>query len=248
MIQPSLRIGNNRTGLSSSPDRQRMLDVPSELGPTSRGSAEEIVHVRNRYAREGGPPGTMPREPRVARELLPLLDLMGARLAFERGGVRLYEALIAKLDVLGGFSGGPERRDLVRIKDQEHAHVYMLESMITELGGDPTVVTPCANREIVASRGVIDILVDPRTSLLDGIEAITLAELNDHEQWVGLVEVARDMNRENLARGFIEAQRTEDDHLSKVRTWVSAGRATAREEVARRRDGEPRERESRSRT
>lgn len=238
-IQPSLRAGNNRTGLADSPERHGMLNVPAELGPTSRGSAEQIVVVRNRYSRESGPPGTMPHDPHVAKELLLLLDLLGARLAFERSGVRLYEALVAKHDAFGGFPGGPERRDLVHIRDQEHAHVYMLEGLIAELGADPTVVTPSANREVIASRGICDVLVDPRTSLLDGLEAIVIAELADREQWVGLVEIARDMTRENFARAFIEAQRTEDEHLSKVRTWISAGRAVARQESSRHRGAEP---------
>jgi len=227
-IQPSLRTGNNRTGLAVAPDRRAMLDVPDDLGPTSRGSVDEILGVRNRYAREGGPPGTMPREPRVDKDLLPLLDLMAARLAFERTGIRLYEALLGKLDTFGGFRGGPERRDLVRMKDQEHAHVYMLEGMISELGADTTAVTPCANREVLASRGLTDVLTDPRTSFLDGLETIVLAELADHEQWVGLVEMARDINRDDLVRPFVDAQRTEDDHLSKVRMWISAGRAALR--------------------
>jgi rubrerythrin len=229
-IQPSLRPGHNRTGLAAAPDRRAMLDVPRELGPTSRGSADQIANVRNRYARESGPVGTMPREPHIPRELLLLVDLLGARLAFERGGVRLYDALIGKYDGYGGFQGGPDRRDLVHIRDEEHAHMRMLERMIGELGGDPTAVTPSANREAIASRGVGDILADPRTSLLDGLEVIVIAELTDHEQWVGLVEVARDMNREDLARPFIAAQSTEDEHLSKVRAWISSGRAAAREQ------------------
>ena len=41
------------------------------------------------------------------------------------------------------------------------------------------------------------------------------------------------MNREDLARAFIAAQSTEDEHLSKVRAWIAAGRAAARDEVTR---------------
>lgn len=230
-IQPSLRAGGNRTGLAHSPERRGMLDVPPELGPTSRGSADQIAAVRIRYAREGGPPGTMPREPHVAFDQLMLLDLLGARLAFERGGVRLYDALIAKHDAFGGFSGGPERRDLVHIRDEEHAHMRMLDGLIADLGGDPTVVTPCANRELVASKGIIDVLVDPRTSLLDGLESIVVAELADHEQWIGLVDIARELDRDDLVRDFVTAQSTEDEHLTKVRSWIAAGRSAVREQT-----------------
>lgn len=230
-IQPSVRTGNNRTGMAMSPDRRGMLDVPRELTPTSRGSADEIASIRIRYSREVGPPGTLPREPHLSRELLPLVDLVGARLAFERGGVRLYDALISKHDAFGGFPGGPERRDLQLIRDQELSHMRMCDGILSEIGADATALTPCANRELVMSRGICDILVDPRTSLLDGLEAIAVAELADHEQWVGLVEIARDMNRDDLVRAFVGAQRTEDEHLSKVRAWISAGRAGVRDQV-----------------
>lgn len=233
-VQPSLRAGDNRTGLASASGRRGMLDMPHELGPTSRGSADEIAAVRRRYAVESGPPGTMPREPHVPGEELLLLDLLGARLAFERSGVRLYEALIAKHDAYGAFVGGPERRDLVQLRDEEHAHARLLDGEITQLGGDPTAVTPCANREVVAGRGLADVLLDPRTSLLDGLETMTLAELADHEQWVGLVDLVRGLGREDLVRAFLAAQATEDEHLSKIRSWVGAGRAAARAQVTRR--------------
>ena len=230
-VQPSLQIGHNRTGLGNAPDRHGMLDVPEELGPTSRGSIDQIAAVRNRYARSGGPPGTMPETPHIGLELVPLLDQLGARLQFERTGVRLYDALIAKRDAYGGFPGGPNRDDLEHIRAEELSHMRMLDALITEIGGDSTVVTPCANREAIASRGIGDVLMDPRTSLLDGLESIVVAELADNEQWVGLIESARELDREDLARAFLSAHRTEEEHLAKVRAWISAGRVAAREQM-----------------
>jgi rubrerythrin len=230
-VQPSLRIGRNRTGLAGARERHGMLDVPDDLGPTSRGSIDQIASVRNRYARAGGPTGTMPASPRIASELVPLLDLLGARLQFERSGVRLYDALIAKRDAYGGFRGGPTRDDLVHIRDEELSHMRMLDNLITELGGDSTVVTPCANVEATASRGIADVLLDPRTSLLDGLEAVIVAELTDLEQWNGLIDLARELGRDDLLYSFRSAHATEEDHLDKVRAWIVAGRAVAREQV-----------------
>lgn len=232
-VQPSLHIGGNRTGLASAPERHGMLDVPRELGPTSRGSIEQMAAVRNRYARTGEPQGTMPESPHVEAALVPLLDLLGARLQFERSGVRLYDALIAKRDAWGGFPGGPTRDELVKIRNEELGHMRMLDNLIAELGADPTVVTPCANRESIASRGIADVLVDPRTSLLDGLEAIVVAELNDNEQWIGLIEMVRELDRDDLVSLFQTAVRVEEVHLSKVREWISAGRLAARSELAR---------------
>jgi rubrerythrin len=168
--------------------------------------------------------GTMPD---VDRDVMLLIDLLGARLAFERGGVRFYEALIAKVDAFGSFDRGPSRRDLEQIRDEEHRHVAMLDRILHDLGADPTMLTPCANREVVTSRGIGDVLLDPRTSLLDGLEAIVIAELADHEQWMALVDTARDLRRENLARIFVASQATEEEHLSKVRHWIAAGRLQA---------------------
>ena len=216
-----MEIGGNRTGMASAHDGEGMRDIPNIASATSRGSEQAIAKVRVRYARAGLPHGTMPD---VEPELAVLVDMLGARLSFERSGVRLYDALISKLDAYGSFERGPTRRDLEQIRNEEHRHMLMLEQLLRDLGADPTAFTPCANREIVASKGIADVLLDPRTSLLDGLESIVVAELADHEQWIGLVETARDLGRENLARIFVTNQTTEEEHLSKVRRWISAGR------------------------
>lgn len=208
----------NRTGLRGE------IDVPRDLAPASRGSSHNIAQVRTRYARAGYPMGTMPD---VDPDLVLLIDLLGARLAFERSEVRFYEALIAKHDAYGTFERGPTRRDLEHIRDEEHRHVVMLDGLLHDLGANPTTLTPSANREVISSRGIGDVLLDPRTGLLDGLEAIVIAELADHEQWMALVDTARDLRRENLARIFIASQATEEEHLSKVRRWIAAGRMQA---------------------
>ena len=215
----------NRTGIDHARDGRGMLDMPHDLGPTSRGSSHEIAQVRNRYARAGMSMGTMP--PDIDQQLVLLIDLLGARLAFERSGVRFYDALIAKIDAYGSFERGPTRRELEHIRDDELRHMLMLEGLIHDLGADPTVFTPGANREVVQSRGIGDVLLDPRTSLLDGLEAIVIAELADHEQWMALVDTARELRRDNLARIFTASQATEEEHLSKVRRWIAAGRGQA---------------------
>jgi rubrerythrin len=209
-----------------------MLDVPQDLAePTSRGTREGMARVRVRYARDGSPHATMPPLPRSQRALLPLFDLLGARLAYERSGSRLYDALISKLDAYGSYNGGPDRHDLEQLRDEELAHMRMLEHIIGELGGDPTAVTPCANLQLTASRGLVDVLTDPRTSLVDGLDAIIVAELADHEEWIGLIEMARELDKSDLVHSFQSAQLTEEEHLSKVRRWLFVGRHIARMQV-----------------
>lgn len=233
-VEPSLLRGVNRTGIGAA-ERALRHDMisPSDVDvePTSGSSSDRRARIRVRSAREGEPVGTMPPLGRGRRELVPLFDLLGARLAFERAGVRAYEALAAKHEAYGSFADGPDLDDLMTIRDQELVHARMLHALITELGGDPTALTPRADLQLVGSRGIIDVIVDPRTSLLDGLEAIVFAELADHEEWIGLIELARELGREDLVHAFQTAQLTEELHLSKIRRWISAGRAAARDEL-----------------
>ena len=145
------------------------------------------------------------------------------RLQFERAGTRLYEALISKLDPYGTFTNGPSRDDLVEIGNEEHRHALMVQDMITRLGGDPTAITPCANLQATASRGIGDVLLDPRNNLLECLEIIIIAELADIESWRALVTTAQSLGKPTLVDAIREAEDTEEEHLTKVRRWIAAG-------------------------
>jgi rubrerythrin len=226
-MRPSIRNvtrpGDNHTGIALHPEfAQSMVEGTQEFGPTSGGGAELLVEQRDRVARISEPVATMPPISEVAAARLPLLDKLGARLQFERTGVRLYEALIGKLDTFGPFRDGPTREDLEHIRDEEHQHLALAQRLIVELGGDPTVVTPCANLQAVASRGVCDVLVDPRTTLIECLDAIIVAELTDHESWEQLAAAAELAGEDALARSVRQAEQTEAEHMTKVRRWIAA--------------------------
>ncbi|MBA3456836.1 MAG: ferritin-like domain-containing protein [Deltaproteobacteria bacterium] len=215
------RPGSNHTGIALHPDfAADMLQGTEEFGPTTRGGADQLAENRIRVAQISQPAGTMPPTLDVPIENLPLLDKLGARLQFERTGVRLYQALISKLDAYGTFPGGPSRADLEQIRDEEHRHLLLVQDIIEELEGDPTVVTPCANLQAVASRGLCDVLVDPRTNLIECLEAIMVAELADHESWELLATTAELMGKSDLGPRLREGERTEAEHLVKVRNWL----------------------------
>jgi rubrerythrin len=223
----SAQPGDNHTGIALHPEyAAEMLSGTKEFGPTSGGDPELIAQNRVRVAAMSTPVGTMPPVSSVPTEQLVLLDKLGARLQFERTGTRLYEALISKLDAYGTFGGGPSREDLLQIRAEEHGHMQLVQTMILQIGGDPTVVTPCANLQAVASRGIGDVLMDPRTTLLECLDAILVAEMTDHESWELLVNLASPVVAE-LADDLREAQQTEAQHLVKVRAWVAAGNAVA---------------------
>jgi hypothetical protein len=219
-------VGDNRTGIAVHPRRTAaMMSGLPEFPPTSRGSAENLAEVRVECAREARSAGSMPPLPgkKPSHDMIVFMDKLGARLAFERSGVRLYEALLAKHMALGSFDGGPSRSDLEHIRSDEHQHFAMLRRAIESLGGDPTAVTPSANVEGIMSQGVLAVVADPRTTLYEALQGGLVAELSDNEQWDSLIHAARHSGFDELAENFVRALRQEEEHLERVRRWLAAG-------------------------
>lgn len=229
MTSAMMRI--NRTGMELAGERARdMLEAVEEAEPASLGDAAGLHDNRVEYLAEGHGIGSPP--PGVDGDMALLLDKLGERLAFERMGVRLYEALMDKLDAGDLFEGGPSRADLEHIRREEGQHFVMLEESIRQQGGDPTVLTPCADLAGVESMGLHHVVVDPRTTLAQGLHAILVAELADNAGWELLIEVARHVGAEDLARRFQQAHDDEQQHLRMVRGWLTShalGRDAGRE-------------------
>jgi rubrerythrin len=228
--------GTNLTGLVAAPQRsQEMLTGTEEFPPSSEGSAEDLALVRITYAKEVEPLGSMP--PLVhgegkgkstakavkGEQLLLFMDKLGERLAFERTGTRLYEALVSKHDAFGSFTGGPSREALEHIRQEEYQHFTLLQSVIEQLDGDPTAVTPSANLHATAAHGIQMVIVDPRTTLLQSLEAILIAELADNACWEALIELAQEAGKDTFVQQFQEALRNEQYHLDKVQAWLATG-------------------------
>jgi rubrerythrin len=228
--------GTNRTGVAMAPERsQEMLMGMEEFPPNSQGSALDIAQVRIAYAQEAEPMGSIPMPAGLKGKVQTavtavmgeqptlFMDKLGERLAFERTGTRLYEALISKHEAFGSFTGGPSKADLEHICEEEYRHFTMLQAAIEQLGGDPTAATPAANLSATASQGIPKVIVDPRTTLLQSLEAALIAELADNACWETLVELAQQAGENDLAQQFEQAQETEQEHLRKVRAWLAAG-------------------------
>ena len=98
---------------------------------------------------------------------------------------------MSKHDAFGSFSGGPSRDDLEQIRQEEYGHFMLLQSTIEQLGGDPTAVTPSADLHATVAHGITQVIVDPRTTLLQSLEAILIAELADNACWEALMELAQ---------------------------------------------------------
>lgn len=234
-MKQSPQQGTNRTGMAASGLGDEMLAATAEFPPSSPGSAQAIAAVRVLYAREGESFGETPPPASLvdkAKSVVTaaaggqptlLMDKLGERLAFERAGARLYEAVLSKHQAYGSFTGGPSAEDLLEILHEESDHADMLEQAIKELGGDPTAMTPSANLAANISAGLPQVLSDPRTNLLQSLEAITVAELSDNECWTALEALARQAGHDGLAQRCLEAIAHEREHLRNVRHWLAAG-------------------------
>ena len=89
--------------------------------------------------------------------------------------------------------------------------------------GDPTAVTPSANLAAVATEGVLKLVTDPRTSLLQSLEGILVAELVDSDGWHMLCETAKGRGLTDLVSMCEKAEVDEQRHLALVRAWLTDG-------------------------
>lgn len=224
----------NRTGMSTAPELgQEMIDGAQEWGSDMPSGADGIKRIHRSYLEESTPLGTVPPPASVkgvakssvqklkGNKPAVLLDKLGERLAFERSGTRIYEALIDKYDAHGGWEGGPTREELVHFHDEELEHFHIVKDAIESLGADPTALTPSADVAGVVSEGVLKIATDPRVSLGESLEALLTAELVDNDAWSMLISLAQAMGQDELGESFRDAMMEESEHLDSVRRWLT---------------------------
>jgi rubrerythrin len=205
----------------------------AERAPISPGSVENLLSARAEFAIESGPVGSVPPPSTVkgvvksAVEAVKghaptvFIDRLAERLAFERTGTRLYQAILVKFDSGSSWTGGPTRSELERFHDDELDHFHLLRAALEELGADPTVMTPAADVIGVASGGLIQVVTDPRTTLPQCLQALLTAELTDNDGWQMLSELARSIGKGDMVERFVRAQQQEAIHLAHVRRWIA---------------------------
>ncbi|WP_217475591.1 ferritin-like domain-containing protein [Stutzerimonas stutzeri] len=228
----SAKLGTNFTGVQMSPkDTKRLLDAVNEIHPDVPGDSKGLMMERATRAEEADRIGSVP-VPGSAKGMLKstfdmalgkspelLVDKLGERLAFERSGVRLYDAMIAKAKALE--AGESELVQVLQhIRDEEFEHMNMVADAIETLGADPTAQTPCADVVAVKSMGLMQVLTDPRTNVAQGLSALLTAELEDNAAWELLIELADAGGHPRIAKGFHKAKDQEDDHLVKIKTLI----------------------------
>ena len=253
--------GQNRTGATASPQgTQAMTAAVNELMPpvpidTGAMEAERLLYIdQSDNVGSIPPPATMGGALRAGMARLKggepgvLMDKIGERIAFERGGTRLYEALLAKyqattrvagevlppagevhevaeaqgLAVLAPVAGEAPTQTLLRIRSEEVQHFWLLCEAMQQLGGDPTAQTPCADVIATASMGLMQVVADPRTTLAQSLNAILSAELTDNAGWELLIQLAEHSGESELAGRFLGALAQEQEHLVTIKGWLAA--------------------------
>lgn len=222
--------GPNRTTIVENREQvQAMVEGIERFPPNSEGSARDIARVRIDYAQKDHHTiGSVPAAgPNGRAGMILLADKLGERIGFESMGVRLYEGLIAKHEAYGSFEGGPGIDDLRRIRGEELDHLQIATQALEQLGGDPCAVTPSASLAGTAGMGLSSVIADPRTTLVQCLEAILIAELTDNDGWDSLVAIARGVGQDEMAENLTRAAREEEGHLGDVRTWLAAAYSRA---------------------
>ena len=250
--------GKNRTGAALSPSGTKaMTDAADELSPavpidTAAMEQERLAYINEAEAVGSIPPPAAPKGVAKAGTAKPkgsapslFMDKLGERIAFERSGTRLYEALITKYQAtlqggsdalvpvdqlkaedgesgIASVPGETPLETLYRIRGDELGHFQMLGQCMQQLGGDPTAMTPCADVQATASMGLVQVLTDPRTTLAQCLDAMLTAELTDNVGWEMLVQLAEDAGEADLSGRFLGALAQEQEHLAIIKGWATA--------------------------
>lgn len=237
-MQNATTIGLNRTGAQMSPMATRSMEnYADQHSPHHDDTLEDssIAGLRSDYAQEADRIGSVPLPGTVTGAVTTglakltgkkpevLIDKIGERLAFERTGVRIYQALMDKVAAAEATRTLPfALADLEHIRDEEFEHLQMLTSALEAMGADPTAQTPCADVAAVASGGVLQVLTDPRTTIAQCLNAVLTAELTDDAGWDLLLQLSEEAGRgDEMLAGFQKAYRHEEEHVERIREWLS---------------------------
>jgi rubrerythrin len=208
----------NQSGMMTAEDGgEKMLENTQLTKP--RGDERELAKLRMEFAKEADVVGSIP-EPDPSL----LMDKLGERLAFERSGTRLYDALMVKCN------GSKWMKDIRHIRDEEATHFALVGAAIQSLGGDPTAQTPSADVAGVEGMGLMQVLTDPKTTVAQALHAILVAEMTDNAAWDELVELTMQAGNDDLVARFSKARDEEREHLEKVHGWYKAATMSAAKE------------------
>ena len=217
-------IGRNRTGLQTSPQLSKEMNDVVQPVAAATADTSPLNEVRLLYIREADPLGTIPALTNVVKGGRPqtFIDKLAERLAYERGGTRLYDAVIAKFTAYEGELPNASLEEVVEIRNEEASHAALVRTCLEQLGADPTAQTPSADLVGVATAGFLQAATDPRTTLTQTLQIALAAELVDVASWELLISIAEQMGQDGMAERFRKALDHENEHVAKVRGWFES--------------------------
>ncbi len=236
-MENNTKLGANRTGIDMSPKlTQEMIDGSDKffLEKGKPGHSSQFFELKNDYLDDDEPLGSVPLPGTLKGAVKSTLKMatghhpevfinkLGQRLAFERSGVRIYEQLMIKCQHAAAQHPGRPVVPMDRLKEfhqQEAEHFHLLVQCLEQLGADPTAQTPDADASGVAATGLMKVIVDPRTSLSQSLEAMLSIELTDNAAWELLIKLAGDMGMTDMVKKFEHALKQENVHLLHVKQW-----------------------------
>ena len=232
-MQNTTKMGLNYTGAQMSPkDTEAQVKAAQEILPDVPGGPEKIAQARTLEATQADPLGSVP-VPGSAKGMLKtalnklvgvspevLIDKLGERLAFERGGVRLYDALLAKAQAVDTLDKSV-LQTLQHFREEEAEHLSLVKAAMEKLGADPTAMTPCADVVGCVNMGVMDTITDPRTNFAQCLNALLTAELTDNAGWELLIDLANASGQSDIAESFGKALSQEQVHMETVKQLLS---------------------------
>jgi bacterioferritin (cytochrome b1) len=148
-----------------------------------------------------------------------VIDLLNERLAFERSGVKLYDALLTRLRAVED----PELKALLgqvkEYREEEKEHEEWLEEQIRALGGDTHTPTEHSVLVQTESEGVERIMRRDQ-SIPHDFHALLTAELADNAGWDLLVQIADEFGDSAAKKEFKKRLHEEEKHLLFVRNTL----------------------------
>jgi hypothetical protein len=228
------RTGPNRTGQQSSPRLSKEMNDVVQPVEAEAADASVLLEARLQFIRTADTLGSVP-PPATAKGVMKtgakmlaggrpqaFIDKLAERLAYERGGTRLYDAVIAKFVAYQDELDGVSVNELIEIREEEASHAALIRTCLEQLGADPTAQTPGADLVGVATSGFLQAVSDPRTTLVQTLQIALAAELVDGAGWESLIALAESMDQDDMAERFRNALERETEHLAKVRRWYDA--------------------------
>lgn len=231
-MKDETKIGVNYTGIHMSPlDSVDLIYITEKTTPDVKGGLEDLTKAREEFIEESECIGSVPipgtlrgavnkaLDALTNNNMVMYLDKLGERIAFERTGARLYDALIAKMDTVYG-SNKAIMDTLRQFHNEEIEHFKIAVTALEELGGDATALTPCADVSSVASEGVLKVITDPSTNIMQSLQAMLIAEMTDTASWELLIKLAHQVNQVDFIDQFERAFEEEKIHTQTIKQWL----------------------------